>query len=521
MMRKKKYLTNHFALIILVLPCPFIRTHDFLPLKGKSFFAPRSQSVNAARDAVGLHRFINKNNNNGAYGAFFITPEYNRAYKTRRIAEYFFGTDQLHISGSTVATRGANDILADYFGLSTQYQSSVHVCPSVQNALLDFGAYVGWGPFYVRAHAPYVWNKTQIELNEQVTVSGVNTPYPPFYMAQLETKVPAQTFKQAISGGFTWGDVCEGLKFGKISCNSLTESAFSDVTFALGWNFLQRSRGTVGASIRAAAPSGTRSKSVYLLEPVVGSGKHWQLGFGLNTQGLLWEKDGDQRLDIIFDVNIMHLFRSQQKRSFDLLCNGFGSRYILAKEFNTSGIYTGKTQPLINATTLQCDVRVAVQVDFVVLFGYQNKGYSFDIGYNGWVRSAEGIELTQCFKENTYGLKGIANVANNVGKVNDTQSNATLHGNNRAHQGIVEDNPSPILIRTCDIDLRSGAASRQLTHKIVAYGGYTWAHISQRVQPHAGLGFGVEFEGNRPKDVQPNKNSMSTWALWFKLGSGF
>jgi len=490
------------------------------PLQGKSFFSPRSQSVNAARDVLGWHPFINKNDAQGLYGAFALNPEYNHAYKTRRVAEYFFGTDTLNISGSTVENRGVNDVLADYFGLPTDYQSRVHICPKVQNALIDFALYLGWGAFYLRVHAPYVWNQTEIELTEETIETGADIFYPAFYMAQPPIIPPAETFKQAMTGKFTWGDIKESLKFGKIACGSLSEHKLSDVEFAFGWNFLRREHGVVGGSLRASAPTGTKPNSEFLLEPIIGNGHHWQVGVGFNMQGLIWEKDADQRVDLIFDINIMHLFKSRQTRSFDLKNNCFGSRYILAKQFNENGVYTGNTQPLINVTSLSCHIDAAAQIDFVIMFGYQNGGYTFDIGYNGWIRTAEGVNLDSCFADKTWGLKGIANVSNFAGPVNDTQSSATLHGNNLSEQAMVIDDNPPILIRMCDLDLRSGAASRQFTHKFFAHGSYAWTN-NCIIQPYFGLGFGVEFEGNRPKDLQPNKNAMSVWALWLKTGTGF
>ena len=513
----KKYL---FILSTMLASSVLSAENEPWPLQGKSFFSPRSQSTNAARDAVGWHRFINKNNRRGFSGAFAITPEYNRAYKTRQVAEYFFGTDTITISGSTIANRGTNDILADYFGLSTDYQSCVHICPKVQNALIDFALYLAWGPVYFRIHAPYVWNQTEMELIETTLFSGSDTLYPAFYMAQAEVQPPAQTFKQAMTGGFTWGNVQEGLKFGKVACAELSENKLSDIEFALGWNFLQRERGVVGGSLRASAPTGTIPTSTYLLEPIVGSGHHWQCGVGFNMQGLIWEKDADQRVDLIFDINIMHLFKSRQIRSFDLQKNGFGSRYILVKEFNENGAYTGKSQPLINITSLPCLIDAAAQIDFIIMFGYQNSGCSFDIGYNGWIRTAEGVELDCCFAKNRWGLKGIANVANIVGPVNDTQSSATIQGNALSEQAMVIDDSPPVFINTCDLDLRSGAASRQFTHKLFAHGSYAWIDM-RYAQPYVGLGFSVEFAGKRPKDLQPNKNSMSMWAFWLKTGAGF
>jgi hypothetical protein len=36
-----------------------------------------------------------------------------------------------------------------------------------------------------------------------------------------------------------------------------------------------------------------------------------------------------------------------------------------------------------------------------------------------------------------------------------------------------------------------------------------------------GIGIEVGFEGQRPKDLQPNKLAMSQWGVWLKTGIGY
>jgi len=520
-MSYKKNIT-FFLLLLSTNACLSSSSEDISgTLFGNSFFRPRSASVNAARDLIGTHRFINLYQpQNNFYGAFTVTPEYSQAYKTYQIAESFFSKSNLSISGSNVAHRSANDLLADYFGLSTTFQSDVTLKPFFQNTLIDFAFYGGWGPFYIRVHAPYVWNKAGITLEESVVQSGIETPYPANYMSQDSISAPAQTFTEAMSGDFTWGDIGTPLNFGKISQKSIGIQKLSAVECAVGYNFLWNEKNVTGLSFRFTIPTGNRSTAEYLFEPMIGDSKEWQLGFGINSRWLLWEKDIDQKGYIFFNINALHLLSSKQKRSFDLITpNGFGSRYVLAKEFN-NGIYTRDTQPLINFTTLDCDVHIAIQVDFILLFTLLHKNYTFDIGYEGWIRSSEGITLKETINQNKYGLKGIANVTDTNGASNSTQSSATIYGSPLSEQQDVIDANPPVFITPATIDIRSGASSRQLSHKIVTYGGYTW-EINDHFKPYTGVGFSVEFEGNRPKNVQPNKKSMSMWTIDFKVGTGF
>src|SRR5438552_2960269 len=84
---------------------------------------------------------------------------------------------------------------------------------------------------------------------------------------------------------------------------------------------------------------------------IVGNGHHGELGLGFYGQGLLWQKDDDKLISLFLEANFTHLFGDKQCRSFDLcqICdpccpvtyaNGFGSSYILAKEFDADGNYT-------------------------------------------------------------------------------------------------------------------------------------------------------------------------------------
>ncbi len=500
--------------------CIVITTRTQGELSGKSFFSPRSQSVNAARELVGWHRYIHQFDADTFYGSCSIAPEYLQSYRPQRVAEYFFNTDTLTISGSQVTNRdNTTNILADYFGLSPAFGSTVTVVPKVQQALVDFNCYIGFNNWYFRIHAPAVWTKWELKLEEIPNNNGSDTPFPALYMAQEALQAPVQSFNDAIKGNVTFGDVQDGLQFGKID-NAQTKGGLSDIQAALGYNFVVSENGHVGLNIRGSAPTGTRPTSEFLFEPVIGNGKHWELGVGFTGEVIIWERDGDQTVSLFVDANITHLFPARQNRSFDFTTNGFGSRYILLKQFDNTGNYDGLSLPAINKTTLSCKVKTSVQIDIAIMFGYIYNEFGFDIGYNGWARSRERISLKESIESNRFGFKGIQNVAIESGdNDNTTQSTATLNGNNFENQLLVADASSPVFINTQDLDVTSAASPRAITHKIFAHFSYTWEN--KQTKPYLGVGGEVEFEGVRPKDSQPNKNTLSQWGVWLKGGLGF
>ena len=308
------------------------------------------------------------------------------------------------------------------------------------------------------------------------------------------------------------------------NCSPLTKNGVADWRFTFGYNAYMSEKFHVGFGVTGAAPTGNRPNGEFFFEPMIGNGKHWEFGAGFSGRALLWEADGIQEFSLFADLNLTHLFKSCQRRSFDFCFNGFGSRFILLKQFDTAGNYTGTILPAINVTSLCCDVSVAIQFELLAMFGYTYKGFEFDIGYNGWIRSHEKICLKDCIPDRTYALKGIQDVASLIGGLNDlTQSTATLHGNPLDDQGLVVDPDSPIFISTCDLDLESAASPLVITHKLFFHIGYGWQESSDDwFVPFIGLGSSIEFQGiNDPQSRQPDNLTLNQWALWLTGGVAF
>lgn len=501
------------------------------PLHGKTFLSPRSESVNAARELAGFERYINLYCKD-FYGAFSITPEYKHSFRPERLAEYFFADDTLIITGSQVVNRdNTTQILADYFGLSPLFQSTVLMDPKIRTGLVDFEVYFGYHDYYIWAHVPYISTKWDFELHELISPQIVpQGTYPALYMAPGVVAAPAQSFKQAIAGGLTWGDVSRPLEFGIIN-GPHSKSGFAEAQIAIGWNYINYPYAHAGFAIRGSIPAGPRSQALYLFEPMFGNGHHAELGLGFTSHALLWEKDGQQFINFYANANLTHLFSSRQRRSFDLFnpsdpqnldFQGFGTRYTLAKQFNAAGNYTGVTLPVIDITTLECDVSVAIQIDAVIMASYMNNAYTIDLGYEVWFRSREMISNRESIPNNTYALKGIQNVATLGGPSNATQSTATIFGNSFAMQAAVADAFPPVFFNDSQIDTSSAEATRGFTHKVFASFNYEWQRCARWFIPFLGIGGEVEFEGLNPRhEIKANKNSISQWGVWLKGGFGF
>jgi hypothetical protein len=527
----------------LILSSFFCRGFDLI---GTSFFMPRSVSVDSARELTDWHPYINKANQHSIYGAFYANPTYTQSVRPERIAQALFGTNMLAVSGSQVLTREPDDWLADYFGLAPTFHSLVHIKPLIRNALVDFNFYIGRENWYFRAHMPGVWTQWNLDLDEQV--AGTQTAFPAGYMATDSVNPGAQSFTKAMQGTTKFGQMQTPLRAGKI-CGKQTKVGFAEMQLALGYNFVNQENGHAGLNIRGSIPTGTRPTGEFLFEPVIGNGKHAELGVGFTGHVLIWEKDGEQELSFFADVNLTHQFKSHQCRSFDFCATptcsidsccttcassnsrigsacccppNFASRYILLKEFDAQGDYTNRLIPAVNVTTRYCSVSVDFQADLAAMFGYTYKGFVFDVGYNGWFRSKEKITLTSDLPKNTYALKGIQNVA--APDQQATQSYATIHGNLLEDQDFVADAFPPVFVQK--LDPNSAQSQKALTHKFFAYLGYgfetTYAREPRTYIPFLGIGGDIEIEGmNRDSTFHPYKNTLSQWELWLKGGFSY
>jgi len=393
--------------------------------QGITFFSPRSQGANAVRNIVGRHPFIHKSDACDHYLTLGATVEYHRSIRPVRMAHVLFGTDKLTISGSEVANRRPNDIIADYFGLSTKFHSDIAIDPSIQWTTVNFSLYCGLDQclhgLYFNIHAPAIWTKWGLQFTESIHPESENTDYPADYMATEIAPVGAFSFTRAIAGGIKFGEMQDPLKYGKV-CGQRTEGGLADIHLTLGWDFCSNHHGYAGFNFQVVVPTGTRPDSEFLFEPIVGNGRHVQVGAGFSGRSLVWEEGGEQELSVFVDVTFSHFLPARQRRSFDLkkvdtLCSeqgniNHGSRYMLFKQFVAE---PARLTPVINHTTLCCDVGIAVQMDAVFMFGYTYEGFIFDIGYNGWIRSKEKICIKEeGFASNIFALKGIQNTNNNA-----------------------------------------------------------------------------------------------------------
>jgi hypothetical protein len=442
----------------------------------------------------------------------------------------------IQISGSAVpaASRGANAWLADYFGLPRDFQSTVSFKPQISNYILDFSFYAGLDSWYEGAYfkiyGPFV--HTKWNLNAQECVSNAGTPYNGSYFqgyfsnnvvpsSQLNTSflsyangavptinndysnlyeelcftgvsVPTSPLPQVAAcsslGDITWESLCCSKISPECGCDGqgLSRNGFGELRFVLGYNFVNDDAGNyhAGAGLYVAAPTGTRvgsqdecnSNGRYLFEPIVGNGKHWELGAQVTAHHIGWRNEDETKsFGMYLEANITHLFAANQIRCFDLCSAGSNSRYMLAEKlhdnrnsfpglnaitaaawpdgvptlnvYDTLGLeFANAYAPVANITRRNVSSKIAVQADLAISFAYQSGNFQWDLGYNFWGRTCEEINLkNDCCAPalGQWALKGDQRVygfynwdpgAQYAMRVAATDSQATIHtGSNMAN----------------------------------------------------------------------------------------
>lgn len=504
---------------------------------------PRSQSFNAARQIVGWDNpywGINRRPQERDYTHFNIAFEYSRTFRDNRLAQFLFGNDltcdscneaSINISGSAIPAenRGANDWLADYFGLPRDYQSTVTFKPTISNYILDFSLYAGlnvWADgLYFKLYGPFVhtkWNLNAQEcsadyepstgyfqgyfssevvptsnLNQSFlayangAVPEINNNYSDYYENLCLLGDPSISAFPCELGPITWQSLCCSKISPECGCDGqgLTRNGFAELRAILGYNFINDEDGDyhLGLGIYVAAPTGTsvgdqddcNGRGRYLFEPIVGNGKHWELGAQVTAHYIGWRNEEDTKsFGLYIEANITHLFAARQTRCFDLCSAGSNSRYMLAQrldsnrnsfpglnaitaanvgippafasQIDTLGLeFANEYAPVANITRRNVTSTIGAQGDVAFSFAYQSGNFQWDLGYNFWGISCEKLRINDCCAADIgqWALKGDQRVGGFTASTNATipgtslfmklpatDSQATIHqGSNMAN----------------------------------------------------------------------------------------
>jgi len=509
--------------------------------QSKNFFQPRAFSANLAREML-LEGFEDRESK-GWYGTFSADAVFQRSWQENNENYGITKVNGLGAfpfwGGSNSMTVGTNDgtttLDAYQFGLGNVLNpGTIILNPFVYQAGTDLmfttASSTNYPCFFAKIKATlgiYHINTNLIEAEATPT---------PYLQGQLSVSTstvpviePAHTMTQAFTGQFAGGQAQHNgdfipMQFGLINGDLSTGARFGDIELTAGYRYISEKDNAVSIAIRAGVPTGNKPLGILMLEPIFGRGGNWALGGYVDGLYHIWTGDNHNHFDIRFMANAMHLFSTNTVRSYDLIENGQGSKYLLVGNFANLN-YNGQIQNLINVSTLDSTSSFAVEGDAAVTLRYVARSFSIDFGYEFWGRSAETLEISNNadFAINTYAVLGRQQVGTNASAVTPAtatllcQPNATISSsvtpiNSQTPATPVQTVSISNLLTLQDFDIPAAAQDTAMTSKFFTKLTYEW--ISSNHRPHLGAMAELEFSNS-------NNNALPQWAIALMGGVSF
>ena len=398
----------------------------------RSIYVMRSAGANTARELVGWQNRINaydKDYEGMLWGSSTFAVEYQKTFDPEAIAQELFGTSVLNFKGSQVASRTSADLVADYFGLPTTYEGAVSFSPVIKTWTGEYQVYFGLDRWlcglYARFNAPLVWTNWNLRACTK-DVSLEQPLFDPGYMG-IASKDPFTSpiaslpnLREALIGYVGFGDKDDARHYGNIDFNGKTVVRIADIDMILGWNFLASENYHLGFNSYFVLPLGNKPCPATVFSPVVGNGKHYELGAGISGHLTFWQSCSGSSLGVYIEGNCTHLFRNIQQRSFDFCQNGPLSRYLLLKQFGTlkkgdvpadANAYENILVDGIDWSTRYASVSIPCKVDVTVKFAVQAAWFGLDLGYNIYGQKQEKVKLLPnyptIYMSSRLGMKGL------------------------------------------------------------------------------------------------------------------
>ncbi|AXK60294.1 hypothetical protein [Candidatus Chromulinivorax destructor] len=475
----------------------------------KGFIQPRPSSGNIAREMM-MESNYRHTDSGSWFGEFSATGFYQR-YWTQGDQENGLGAFPFW-SGSNTMTIGNNEqvstttpstlanVDAYQFGLGQvtpgANPATINLNPIFYQAGTDFMLIMGQSGvksgFYAKAKVPLAITEVTYQLTENNPLVATDYPAGALSVSNATVNEPATSMSQAFLGfkneQFAGNGDYTPMLFGLINNISTTVIRFADFELTAGYNWIFHENSSVTIAGRMSCPSGNKADGTYMIEPIVGRGGNYGLGGYAAGNFQLWHGAHNNKLTCKFMADVLHLFTTETTRSYDLVSAGPGSRYLLVANY-ANGSYQNEIQNLINHTTLLSNSTFAAEVDIALALNYScGHGWSFDLGYEFYGRSAETLEITGNFANQTYailGRQGVGQIGAGATPTTLAQPTATI-SSSVARQDVVGV-PSALVvdatiasnrIAASDLDVAAAAQAAYLTSKAFTKIAYEWNNIN-------------------------------------------
>ena len=469
----------------------------------------RSQGLNNPRHWVGMEPYDFCDKTTGFPCFYFgITPAYSESFSNGNLEQYLFfnGTDTMMFGN---LNDPSTDVFARNFLLNDDFQGSVIIEPIVQNMVLEMQARISLNRFarglYFEAYIPITWSRWNLRMRERFISAGTNVD-----ADKLGNPAPADSFLKSILRAWV-GDtinenvfpaVTEDMRFATVEGHR-TEVGLADLYLTLGYEVICRPDWEIDLQLNYIAPVGKRIEPHFFFNAQVGNGKHNGLGGGIHGFHEVFDK-ADTAMNVVFDIRYYYLFSAHQRRTFDIIGNGIGSRYLLFKRFNPDGTASGEILFGPRVTTLDCNVKVSAEVEGTIMGTYDWGSWQFNVGLDAWLRSRERISLRDgAVPLGIYGIQG-----NTDSNTPQTASATRINGENAN----LFDDPFTVFLTPADINLRSAANPLAVSYTLFLHASKFWS--DNPLEPFVGIGASIEFSAI-------SNRALEQGTIWLKAGFSY
>jgi hypothetical protein len=208
----------------------------------------------------------------------------------------------------------------------------------------------------------------------------------------------ASDFVSAL-GGYTFGMV-QNRNLNLFNFNPCGVWGLADIPVMLGYDFCKSDVSHLGMYLKFVIPTGTKINSCflqYVLTPVIGNGRHFELGVGVTGHANVWSCDTSS-FSIYGDGYIDYMFGACQTRTFDLPGQPM-SRYALVYPLsgnNTDGYSVGNTMVAVGDVNLYQGNVTATRGEFMFDLVWATRNWEVGMGYAFTGQSAEKINCGSC-----------------------------------------------------------------------------------------------------------------------------
>ncbi len=495
--------------ILIVLGIVFCFNTSLQAVIGRSQFTMRSQGINNPRHWVGMEPYDFCDKTTGFPCFYFgITPAYSESFSNGNLEQYLFfnGTDSMRFGN---LNNPNTDVFARNFLLNDDFEGSVEIEPLIKNMTLEMQMRISLNKItrglYFEAYVPITWSRWDLVMAERFTSAGT------FVDAnKLGNPQPANSPLRSIIRAWMGDTINENIfpavqqdmGFATVD-GRRTEVGISDLYLTLGYELICRPDWAVDLQLNYIAPVGKKIQPHFFFNAQVGNGRHNGLGGGIHGFHEVFDK-GDTAMNVVFDIRYYYLFSTHQRRTFDLIGNGIGSRYLLFKRFNPDGTATGEIVFGPRVTTLDCNVKVGAEVEGTIMATYDWYSWQFNAGLDAWLRSKEGITLRDgVVPLNTFGIQG-----NTDSDTPQTASATRINGENAN----IFDDPFTVFLTQANINVDSAANPLAVSYTLFLHASKFWS--DNPLEPFVGIGAALEFSAI-------SNRALEQGTIWIKAGFSY